>query len=105
MIYTKTLHPRSTPISNPIHADDEMITAAKSFEISFFITIFLEESNNYQHKPVVYVFEARYYIEVKKDKERMLESYDKAILFAKMLNDDVLVRNLEMEKNNDLARI
>ena len=32
----------------------------------------------------------------------MVESYDKAILFAKMLNDDVLVKNLELEKEKDL---
>ncbi|WP_367889863.1 hypothetical protein [Streptococcus parasuis] len=37
------------------------------------------------------------------DKEKVEELYDKAIAFAKMLNDDILVKNLKMEKENDLA--
>ncbi|HFI0644902.1 TPA: helix-turn-helix domain-containing protein [Streptococcus suis] len=64
----------------------------------------IEESTNYQHKPVVYAFEAKYYLEVENDKEKVEELYDKAIAFAKMLNDDILVKNLKMEKENDLAR-
>lgn len=63
----------------------------------------IDESNNYQHKPVVYAFEAKYYLKIEKDRERMVESYDKAITFAKLLGDEVLVRNLEMEKNDDIA--
>ena len=63
----------------------------------------IEESNNFQHKPAVYLFEAKYYNEVEHDKKRAIELYDKAIMFAKLLNDDVLVKNLEMEKKNDLA--
>lgn len=63
----------------------------------------IEESKNYQHKPSVYAFEAKYFLEIEHNKERMIESYDKAILFAKMLNDAVLVKNLELEKEKDLA--
>ncbi|MGQ7354584.1 hypothetical protein ACTGXY_07085 [Streptococcus suis] len=64
----------------------------------------IEESTNYQHKPVVYIFEAKYHLEVENDKEKVEELYDKAIAFAKMLNDDILVKNLKMEKENDLVR-
>ncbi|MYN70138.1 hypothetical protein GLP18_07875 [Streptococcus suis] len=64
----------------------------------------IEESTNYQHKLVVYVFEAKYYLEVENDKEKVEELYEKAIAFAKMLNDDILVKYLKMEKENDLAR-
>lgn len=63
----------------------------------------IEETHNFAHKPIVYAFEARYYLEIEKNKKSMIESYDKAITFAKLLNDDVLVKNLEREKNNDLA--
>lgn len=63
----------------------------------------IKETHNFEHKPAVYAFEARYYLDVEKNKDRMIESYDKAIIFAKLLNDDVLVKNLEKEKNNDLA--
>lgn len=64
----------------------------------------IEESNNFQHKPAVYAFEARYYLKVKNDKIKGTESYEKAVMFAKMLNDDVLVRNLEKEiREGDLA--
>lgn len=63
----------------------------------------IEESKNYQHKPSVYAFEAKYFLEIEGDKEKMIESYDKAILFAKMLNDDILVKKLELEKEKDLA--
>ncbi|HFU4077857.1 TPA: hypothetical protein ACGO71_001255 [Streptococcus suis] len=63
----------------------------------------IEESTNYQHKPVVYAFEAKYYLVVENDKEKVEELYDKAIAFAKMLNDDILVKNLKMEKEDDLA--
>ncbi|MGT2866275.1 helix-turn-helix domain-containing protein [Streptococcus fryi] len=63
----------------------------------------IEESNNLQHKPAVYAFEARYYLTVEKNRKKTIESYDKAILFAKLTNDDVLVKNLERERDNDLA--
>lgn len=63
----------------------------------------IDESSNYQHKPVVYAFEAKYYLTVEKNKIKVKELYDKAILFAKMLNDDVLAKNLEKEKMTDLA--
>ncbi|HFI0256613.1 TPA: helix-turn-helix domain-containing protein [Streptococcus suis] len=65
----------------------------------------IEESTNYQHKPVVYTFEAKYYLEIAKDREKAEELYDKAIMFAKMLNDDILVQNLEREKQTDLAHL
>lgn len=63
----------------------------------------IEESNHFQHKPIVYAFEAKYYLQIEYNREKTIESYEKAIMFAKMLNDDVLVKNLEMERDNDLA--
>lgn len=62
----------------------------------------IQESNNFQHKPVVYAFEAKYYLNVKRDKKKSLDSYNKAIEFAKMLNDEILVKNLEKERDGDL---
>ena len=63
----------------------------------------IEETNSFIHKPAVYMFEARYYHHVEHDRDKAAESYDKAISFAKMLNDEILVKNVEMEKATDLA--
>ncbi|MDY5636056.1 MAG: XRE family transcriptional regulator [Streptococcus orisratti] len=64
-----------------------------------------ETTNHFQHKPAIYAFEAKYYLQVKKDIKKAIESYDKSIMFAKMLNDSVLVRNLEKEKLEDLSNL
>ena len=63
-----------------------------------------ESTNNFQHKPVIYAFEAKYYLEVEKNHHKAEQSYNKAIEFAKMLNDQVLVNNLTKEKERDLGR-
>lgn len=63
----------------------------------------INESNNLQHKPVVYAFEAKYYLIVENNKIEAEKSYDKAILFAKLANDNIVVENLEKEKEFDLA--
>lgn len=63
----------------------------------------IQETNNFQHKPAVYAFEARYYVRFLKDKEQGEQCYNKAIAFARMLNDEVLVTNLKLERDTDLA--
>lgn len=63
----------------------------------------IDETSSYQHKPAVYTFEAKYFLQIEGNREKMVESYDKAITLARILNDDVLIRNLENEKNNDLS--
>ena len=63
-----------------------------------------ESTNNFQHKPVIYAFEAKYYLEVEKNHKKAEQSYNKAIEFAKMLNDQVLVNNLTKEKELDLGK-
>lgn len=65
----------------------------------------METTNNFQHKPLIYAFEAKYYLQVKKDIQKTTESYDKSIMFAKMLNDSVLVKNLKKEKLEDLSNL
>lgn len=55
----------------------------------------IERTNNFQHKPAVYAFEAKYYLLVKKDKA-------KAILFANMLNDEALAEEFIRESEKDL---
>ena len=62
-----------------------------------------ESTNNFQHKPVIYAFEAKYYLKVEESYEKAEQSYNKAIEFAKMLNDPVLVNNLTKEKERDLG--
>ena len=63
-----------------------------------------ESTNNFQHKPAIYAFEAKYYLEVEKNHHKAEQSYNKAIEFAKMLKDQVLVNNLTKEKERDLGR-
>lgn len=62
----------------------------------------IERTNNFQHKPVVYAFEAKYYLLVKKDKAKAKALYDKAILFANMLNDEALAEEFIRESEKDL---
>lgn len=64
-----------------------------------------ESTNNFQHKPVIYAFEAKYYLKVEKDCKKAEQSYNKAIEFANMLNDKVLADNLIKEKELDLIAI
>ena len=64
-----------------------------------------ESTNNFQHKPVIYAFEAKYYLKVEKDCKKAEQSYNKAIEFANMLNDKVLADNLIKEKELDLIDI
>lgn len=64
-----------------------------------------ESTNNFQHKPVIYAFEAKYYLKVEKDCKKAEQSYNKAIEFANMLNDKVLANNLIKEKELDLIDI
>lgn len=64
-----------------------------------------ESTNNFQHKPVIYAFEAKYYLKVEKDCKKAEQSYNKAIEFANMLNDKVLANNLIKEKELDLIAI
>lgn len=63
-----------------------------------------ESTNNFQHKPAIYAFEAKYYLEVEKNHHKAEQSYNKAIEFAKMMKDQVLVNNLTKEKERDLGR-
>ena len=64
-----------------------------------------ESTNNFQHKPVIYAFEAKYYLKVEKDYKKAEQSYNKAIEFANMLNDKVLADNLIKEKELDFIDI
>lgn len=64
-----------------------------------------DSTNNFQHKPVIYAFEAKYYLKVEKNYEKAEQSYNKAIEFANMLNDQVLASNLLKEKELDLIEI
>lgn len=63
----------------------------------------MESAKSFQHKPVIYAFEAKYYLYAEDNREKCALSYHKAIEFAKMLNDDVLVENLIKEKETDLV--
>ena len=63
----------------------------------------IEETHSFVHKPVVYYVEAKYYLEVEEDRDKASDFYDKAITFASMIGDEVLVSKLEDERKQDLA--
>lgn len=83
-----------------------ILTQVKTEDYLIYTKVFreiTESTNNFQHKPVIYAFEAKYYLEVEKNHKKAEQSYNKAIEFAKMLNDQVLVNNLTKEKELDLG--
>ena len=100
------------------YSDNERIYILERILIGFLIQVKTEDyliytkvlreitdsTNNFQHKPAIYAFEAKYYLEVEKNHHKAEQSYNKAIEFAKMLNDQVLVNNLTKEKERDLGR-
>lgn len=85
-----------------------ILTQVKIEDYLFYTKVFreiTESTNNFQHKPVIYAFEAKYYLKVEKDCKKAEQSYNKAIEFANMLNDKVLADNLIKEKELDLIDI
>ncbi|HJG04555.1 MAG TPA: hypothetical protein K8V99_08250, partial [Megamonas funiformis] len=73
----------------------------KLLDFSNILDKLIEETNNFQHKPIVFATEAKYYILVEKNIDKARKAYDKAIQFAEILNDEILVNNLKLEKKMD----
>lgn len=50
----------------------------------------MNELSDFSFKPIVIMYEARYYVDYIKDRGKALELYDKAIIGAEFLNDEQL---------------
>ena len=76
----------------------------KFLEYANMLDRIIAETNNYQHKPLVYAVKAKYHVLVDKNFEKASVLYDKAIQFAELLEDDVLIKNLMKEKEEDIPK-
>ena len=61
----------------------------------------IDKTRHVYYKPLIYMFKAKYMLHVEKSKEKSEELYGKAITFAELLDDEVLVQRLLEEKKND----
>lgn len=61
----------------------------------------IDKTRHVYYKPIIYMFKAKYMLHVEKNKEKSEEFYGKAITFAELLDDEVLVQRLLEEKKND----
>ena len=58
----------------------------------------IDKTRHVYYKPLIYMFKAKYMLHVEKSKEKSEELYEKAITFAELLDDEVLVQRLLEEK-------
>ena len=85
------------------------IAALKIFHDSFsdFLTVVdkaiavIEKSQFYSYKPSVFVLKAKYELLHKGNKKKAAENYDKAIMFASVLEDSVLEESIRAGKAAD----
>ena len=85
------------------------IAALKIFHNSFsdFLTVVdkalavIEKSQFYSYKPSVFVLKAKYELLHKGNKKEAAENYDKAIMFASVLEDSVLEESIKAGKAAD----
>lgn len=85
------------------------IAALKIFHKSFsdFLTVVdkalavIEKSQFYSYKPSVFVLKAKYELLHKGNKKKAAENYDKAIMFASILEDSVLEESIKAGKAAD----
>ena len=85
------------------------IAALKIFHNSFsdFLTVVdkalavIEKSQFYSYKPSVFVLKAKYELLHKGNKKKAAENYDKAIMFASVLEDSVLEESIKAGKLAD----
>ncbi len=85
------------------------IAALKIFHKSFsdFLTVIdkalavIEKSQFYSYKPSVFVLKAKYELLHKENKEKAAENYDKAIMFASVLEDSILEESIKAGKLAD----
>ena len=92
-----------------LYNDLMAIAALKIFHNSFsdFLTVVdkalavIEKSQFYSYKPSVFVLKAKYELLHKGNKKKAAENYDKAIMFASVLEDSVLEESIRAGKAAD----
>lgn len=68
-----------------------------------YINCFTELVNKTQHffyKPFIYMFKAKYVFNMERDREKAENLYEKAVTFATLLDDDLLVQRILEEKKS-----
>ena len=61
----------------------------------------IEETQQHSAKPIVLIYEAKYYLYSEQNKEKAKGCYDLAALLAQNFGDDVLETNIEAERKKD----
>ncbi|MCB4938733.1 helix-turn-helix domain-containing protein [Streptococcus mutans] len=61
----------------------------------------ITETQQYSAKPIVLIYEAKYYLYSEQNKEKAKGCYDLAALLAQNFGDDVLETNIEAERKKD----
>ena len=64
--------------------------------------VLIDKTLQQAYKPAVLVFEAKYYLFYEKNIDKATELYNTATVLAEAFGDQVFIKNLKMEINNDL---
>lgn len=66
--------------------------------------VLIDKTLQQAYKPAVLVFEAKYYLFYEKNIDKATELYKMATVLADAFGDQVFIKNLKMEINNDLKK-
>lgn len=64
--------------------------------------VLIDKTLQQAYKPAVLVFEAKYYLFYENNRDRATELYNTATVLAEAFGDQVFIKNLKMEMENDL---
>lgn len=62
----------------------------------------MERTQDYQKKSLIDMFEWKYYLSFKNDKKEAKKYYESAIHFAEMIKEDMLLKKLKQEWQQDI---
>lgn len=63
----------------------------------------IQVTRHFFYKAIIYMFKAKYVLRVEQDEEKAKELYGKAVTFAELLDDDILVKRILEEKKSDFS--
>lgn len=63
--------------------------------------VIIEATQQYSLKPLVLVYEAKYYLHVEQNVDKAKECYEWALLLARNFGDSILEANIRMEREKD----
>ena len=64
--------------------------------------VLIDKTLQQAYKPAVLVFEAKYYLFYENNRDKATELYNTATVLAEAFGDQVFIKNLKMERENDL---